>query len=71
MFRNVASSYDVMNDLMSLGVHRLWKDRFIKVLNPAPDTKLLDVAGGTGMLLYHMWCVYLLGVQEVFKKNKW
>lgn len=50
MFENVASSYDKMNDAMSLGIHRLWKDRLITVLNPPEGTKLLDVAGGTGML---------------------
>jgi 2-methoxy-6-polyprenyl-1,4-benzoquinol methylase len=44
----VASSYDLMNDAMSLGIHRLWKDYFVSVLNPAHDMKLLDVAGGTG-----------------------
>ncbi len=37
-----------MNDAMSFGIHRLWKDYFVSVLNPAPDMKLLDVAGGTG-----------------------
>lgn len=50
VFENVASSYDKMNDAMSLGIHRLWKDRLIRVLNPPEGTKLLDVAGGTGML---------------------
>jgi 2-methoxy-6-polyprenyl-1,4-benzoquinol methylase len=58
VFRNVASNYDVMNDLMSVGVHRLWKSEFIKQLDPGPNTKLLDVAGGTGdvalMFLDHL-----------------
>ncbi|KAL7752637.1 hypothetical protein RI367_001639 [Sorochytrium milnesiophthora] len=48
VFGSVASSYDVMNDAMSLGIHRLWKNRFIEKLAPGPDTRLLDVAGGTG-----------------------
>lgn len=48
VFSNVAAKYDIMNDAMSLGVHRLWKDRLISELNPAPHSKLLDVAGGTG-----------------------
>ncbi|KAJ1983346.1 2-hexaprenyl-6-methoxy-1,4-benzoquinone methyltransferase [Dimargaris verticillata] len=48
VFSNVASKYDIMNDAMSAGVHRLWKDRFIRQLAPPPGTKLLDVAGGTG-----------------------
>ncbi|ORY05444.1 ubiquinone/menaquinone [Basidiobolus meristosporus CBS 931.73] len=48
VFANVASKYDIMNDAMSGGVHRLWKDHFIRKMDPAPGTKLLDVAGGTG-----------------------
>ena len=48
MFTNVASNYDLMNDLMSLGIHRLWKDALIDWLNPQPGQQLLDVAGGTG-----------------------
>ncbi|KAJ1668466.1 hypothetical protein IW140_000297 [Coemansia sp. RSA 1813] len=48
VFSNVASKYDLMNDAMSVGVHRLWKDHFIRKMAPAPGTKLLDVAGGTG-----------------------
>ncbi|KAJ2162900.1 2-hexaprenyl-6-methoxy-1,4-benzoquinone methyltransferase [Coemansia sp. RSA 552] len=48
VFSNVASSYDAMNDAMSLGIHRLWKDHFIRKMSPAPGAKLLDVAGGTG-----------------------
>ena len=48
VFENVASSYDTMNDVMSFGIHRLWKDRLVKLLNPSAGTKLLDVAGGTG-----------------------
>ena len=51
VFENVASSYDKMNDVMSFGIHRLWKDRLIRILNPPPGTKLLDVAGGTGISL--------------------
>ena len=48
VFENVAKNYDLMNDTMSGGVHRLWKDYFMKQLSPTPGTKLLDVAGGTG-----------------------
>ena len=48
VFHKVASRYDLMNDAMSCGVHRLWKDSFVRGLDPAPDTSLLDVAGGTG-----------------------
>jgi demethylmenaquinone methyltransferase/2-methoxy-6-polyprenyl-1,4-benzoquinol methylase len=51
VFSNVASKYDLMNDLMSGGLHRLWKDEFVSMI-PAPrgaaPFRLLDVAGGTG-----------------------
>ena len=48
VFDSVASKYDVMNDLMSLGVHRVWKRIFVSDLNPRPRDCLLDLAGGTG-----------------------
>ena len=48
VFDSVAPRYDVMNDLMSLGVHRLWKREFIQGLDPQPGRTLLDLAGGTG-----------------------
>jgi demethylmenaquinone methyltransferase / 2-methoxy-6-polyprenyl-1,4-benzoquinol methylase len=48
VFSRVASRYDVMNDLMSLGIHRLWKDAMMDWLAPRPGLRLLDVAGGTG-----------------------
>jgi demethylmenaquinone methyltransferase/2-methoxy-6-polyprenyl-1,4-benzoquinol methylase len=48
VFDSVAPRYDLMNDLMSLGVHRLWKRRFATRLAPAPGRTLLDLAGGTG-----------------------
>ena len=50
VFRSVASRYDVMNDLMSAGVHRLWKHDTISKLNPQAGERLIDVAGGTGDL---------------------
>lgn len=48
VFDSVADRYDLMNDLMSAGVHRVWKSAFIDRLNPQPGEVLLDVAGGTG-----------------------
>lgn len=48
VFDRVASRYDLMNDLMSAGVHRAWKAQFIRALNPRPHEVLLDVAAGTG-----------------------
>lgn len=52
VFSNVAQRYDVMNDLMSFGVHRLWKDALIDWLSPSPGAQLLDVAGGTGDIAF-------------------
>jgi demethylmenaquinone methyltransferase / 2-methoxy-6-polyprenyl-1,4-benzoquinol methylase len=48
VFSRVAARYDLMNDLMSGGLHRIWKDAMMDWLAPRPDQKLLDVAGGTG-----------------------
>jgi demethylmenaquinone methyltransferase/2-methoxy-6-polyprenyl-1,4-benzoquinol methylase len=48
VFGSVASKYDVMNDVMSLGIHRIWKDAMMDWLAPRPGQRLLDVAGGTG-----------------------
>ena len=48
VFTRVASKYDIMNDVMSMGIHRLWKDAMMDWLAPRPGQRLLDVAGGTG-----------------------
>ena len=48
VFDSVASNYDLMNDAMSVGIHRVWKNMMITRLNPQPGERLLDVAGGTG-----------------------
>lgn len=52
VFESVAPRYDLMNDLMSWGVHRLWKSMFIDRLNPQPAMRLLDVGGGTGDIAF-------------------
>jgi len=52
VFTSVASRYDVMNDLMSAGVHRIWKDAMMDWLAPRPGQRLLDVAGGTGDIAF-------------------
>tara|TARA_B100001105_G_scaffold216651_1_gene182400 strand:+ start:252 stop:956 length:705 start_codon:yes stop_codon:yes gene_type:complete len=67
VFQDVFDKYDLMNDLMSLGVHRFWKKNFIHWLNPQKNTTLIDVASGTGDIaqLYlnkinykgHVYCV--------------
>ena len=48
VFSQVYKRYDLMNDIMSLGIHRVWKEKFIDWMNPQPNTKLIDVASGTG-----------------------
>jgi demethylmenaquinone methyltransferase/2-methoxy-6-polyprenyl-1,4-benzoquinol methylase len=54
VFSSVAHRYDLMNDLMSGGVHRLWKDAMIDWLNPQPGQRFLDVAGGTGDIAFRI-----------------
>ncbi|KAK4791854.1 hypothetical protein SAY86_022289 [Trapa natans] len=54
VFSSVASNYDLMNDFMSVGLHRLWKDRLVSKLNPFPGMKHLDVAGGTGDVAFRI-----------------
>ena len=48
VFSRVHEKYDLMNDIMSLGVHRIWKEKFIDWMNPQLNSKLIDVASGTG-----------------------
>ena len=48
VFEDVFDKYDLMNDLMSLGIHRIWKKNFINWLNPQKNSSLIDVASGTG-----------------------
>lgn len=52
VFETVADKYDMMNDVMSFGVHRVWKDIFMMRMAPTPGTKLLDMAGGTGDITF-------------------
>jgi len=48
VFSKVYNKYDLMNDVMSLGIHRVWKDKFIDWMNPSRNSSLIDVASGTG-----------------------
>jgi demethylmenaquinone methyltransferase/2-methoxy-6-polyprenyl-1,4-benzoquinol methylase len=52
VFDSVATRYDLMNDLMSLGIHRVWKKVFVTALDPRPRHTLLDLAGGTGDITF-------------------
>ena len=48
VFSKVYNKYDLMNDIMSLGIHRIWKNKFIDWMNPSSNSTLIDVASGTG-----------------------
>ena len=54
VFSNVASRYDLMNDAMSGGMHRVWKDRFVRRVKPRPHEQILDMAGGTGDIAFRL-----------------
>lgn len=54
VFSNVASKYDIMNDAMSGGMHRLWKDQFVHRVKPRAGEAVLDMAGGTGDIAFRM-----------------
>lgn len=54
VFSSVAKKYDIMNDAMSIGMHRGWKDRFVKRVKPQPGEAILDMAGGTGDIAFRM-----------------
>ncbi len=54
VFSAVAKKYDIMNDAMSVGMHRLWKDQFVRRVKPQPHEQILDMAGGTGDIAFRM-----------------
>lgn len=54
VFSNVARKYDIMNDAMSGGMHRLWKDKFVRRVKPRDGEDILDMAGGTGDIAFRM-----------------
>ena len=54
VFSGVAAKYDIMNDAMSGGMHRLWKDKFVRRVKPQPGEQFLDMAGGTGDVAFRM-----------------
>lgn len=54
VFANVAAKYDIMNDAMSAGMHRLWKDKFVRRVKPQPGEAILDMAGGTGDIAFRL-----------------
>jgi len=78
VFSEIYSKYDLMNDVMSLGIHRIWKGKFIDWMNPSRDCSLIDVASGTGDIakLFSLRNKNLSPItciepnEEMFKKGK-
>ena len=78
VFSKVYNKYDLMNDVMSLGIHRIWKNKFIDWMNPTYSSSLIDVASGTGDIakLFSLRNKNLPSVtcvepnDEMFKKGK-
>ena len=54
VFTSVAKKYDIMNDAMSIGMHRGWKDKFVRRVKPQPGEAILDMAGGTGDIAFRL-----------------
>ncbi|KAM7050587.1 2-methoxy-6-polyprenyl-1,4-benzoquinol methylase, mitochondrial isoform 1-T1 [Molossus nigricans] len=69
VFESVAKNYDVMNDMMSLGIHRIWKDLLLWKMHPFPGTQLLDVAGGTGDIAFR-FLNYVQGQHQIKQKRQ-
>ncbi|XP_073438859.1 2-methoxy-6-polyprenyl-1,4-benzoquinol methylase, mitochondrial isoform X2 [Dendrobates tinctorius] len=69
VFESVAKKYDVMNDSMSLGIHRLWKDWLVRHMNPTPGIQLLDVAGGTGDVAFR-FIDYIRAQRDKMNRHK-
>jgi ubiquinone/menaquinone biosynthesis C-methylase UbiE len=55
VFINVATKYDLMNDVMSMGIHRLWKDYYTQKLKIHKNSKIIDMAGGTGDIAFRLF----------------
>ena len=70
VFSDVASNYDLMNDVMSFGAHRLWKKIFINLVNPSKDDKIIDVGSGSGDLVLEIQKKYLNTKIDVVDLNK-
>ena len=78
VFSEVYNKYDLMNDIMSLGIHRVWKDKFIDWMNPSRNSSLIDVASGTGDIakIFSLRCKNLSSItcvepnENMFKQGK-
>ena len=70
IFSNVADNYDFMNDVMSFGAHRLWKSKFIDIVNPTYSDKIIDVGSGSGDLVLEIQKRYLNAKIDIVDLNK-
>ena len=78
VFSEVYDKYDLMNDVMSLGIHRIWKTKFIDWMNPSRKSSLIDVASGTGDIakIFSLRCKNLSSItcvepnEDMFRKGK-
>ena len=70
VFSNVALNYDLMNDVMSMGAHRLWKKRFIEFVNPLKGDRIIDIGSGSGDLVLEIQKKYLSTKIDLVDLNK-
>jgi ubiquinone/menaquinone biosynthesis methyltransferases len=70
VFSDVAFNYDLMNDVMSLGAHRLWKKEFIEIVNPSYNDKIIDVGSGSGDLVIEIQKKYSNAKIDIVDLNK-
>ena len=70
VFSEVAKKYDVMNDLMSLGAHRIWKKKFIDMINPKNNEVIIDVGSGTGDIAKYILKTNFKGKLHLLDLNK-
>ena len=70
VFSDVAFNYDLMNDVMSFGAHRLWKKTFIDIVNPSYGDKIIDVGSGSGDLVLEIQKRYLNAKIDIVDLNK-
>ena len=70
VFSDVAKNYDLMNDVMSFGAHRLWKKAFIEIVNPSYNDRIIDVGSGSGDLVIEIQKKYLNTKIDIIDLNK-
>ena len=69
VFTNVSKKYDLMNDLMSFGTHRIWKKEFVDIINPLNHEKIIDVGSGTGDIAKNILSMNFKGELHLLDSN--